>query len=303
MLTPHTPLNLSQFRTKFRGDRECYEYLFSPRSGMPFSCPRKGCHCRHWTLLERTIPGSAGKRAFRKCKACGHQESATAGTVFHGSRLALKDWFQLFWWAASVDGLRVAKLGAASAGSMPMYFGSAATPYRCVDVIRRVMGHRPRLSDVVRVGLMYVGPPGSGYNRVGLAVSERKQEVRLGLLADFAPQTIGGFLKGAVEPGTRLITCDWDGFAHLTAGSEYLRELAPPVFTSSERALQLDFKLAEVSSDLHKWLSAVGWSGIRQRNFAGYLAEFGFRYACRRKGSNRGYRFKRLICQALQTPR
>jgi ISXO2-like transposase domain len=298
----HTVRNLQDFQLRFPSDERCYEYLFKLRCRTRFTCPRPGCGCRTSREMERVLPNNV-ERDFRVCTACGFQESATAGTIFHGSRITLKDWFQVLWWAAAEEGLNAAKLGKGSPRAMKVRFGSAATPYRCVEIIRRIMAQVPPLKESVFLGLTRVGPTGDEspgkLKLVGLALSERYQEARVSWLPDDSQSAIDAFLAEHVEPGAKIITSGWDGFSHMS-DLGYQRETATIIAGGSEPEFQADFRLVGLASRLQQWLSDVGWQIIDRRNFFGYLVEFSFRYACSRKGGNAGFRFTKLLRQALE---
>jgi transposase-like protein len=58
--------------------------------------------------------GLTGKRrgsVAHRCRACAHHFSATPGTIFHGTRLALRDWFLAIYLMGSIqEGIRPAQL-------------------------------------------------------------------------------------------------------------------------------------------------------------------------------------------------
>jgi len=83
---PSFPGALLEFRRRFAGEEECRRYLLESRWPNGCQCPR----CNHRDACELR------SRALLKCKVCGHQASATVGTVLHGSKLPLSAWF----WAA-----------------------------------------------------------------------------------------------------------------------------------------------------------------------------------------------------------
>jgi rubredoxin len=76
-----------EFQRRFATEEACRDYLFASRWPEGFRCRACG-----W--------GEAGemhrRRLVWQCKRCGHQTSATAGTVMHGTHTSLRTWF----WAA-----------------------------------------------------------------------------------------------------------------------------------------------------------------------------------------------------------
>ena len=72
---------------RFPDDAACARYLVALRWPDGFRCPRCA-HDHAWMLKTKAWT--------YECARCGKQTSVTAGTVMHGSKLALTVWF----WAA-----------------------------------------------------------------------------------------------------------------------------------------------------------------------------------------------------------
>ena len=81
------PRSLHEFQRWFPDNDACAAYLAEQRCPDGFVCPSSG-HGKGWRLP--TKPRS------HECAGCRRQTSVTAGTVMHGSKLALTTWF----WAA-----------------------------------------------------------------------------------------------------------------------------------------------------------------------------------------------------------
>ena len=81
------PDSLIAFQRMFPHDDACAAWLASVRWPEGFECPRCG-HDHGWALR--------GKAHTFECARCHRQTSVTAGTILHGSKLALTVWF----WAA-----------------------------------------------------------------------------------------------------------------------------------------------------------------------------------------------------------
>ena len=84
---PDYPRSLVDFQRRFPDDAACAHYLAALRWPDGFSCPSCG-HAQAWAL--RTKPWTY------ECRGCRCQTSVKAGTILHGSKLALTTWF----WAA-----------------------------------------------------------------------------------------------------------------------------------------------------------------------------------------------------------
>lgn len=90
------PANLLQFEELYGTDDACRAMLVAARWPHGFVCPR----CQHpggWRHAERPLI---------ECAACGYQQSATAGTLFHGAKLPLSKLFRLLYmFVAEKDGV------------------------------------------------------------------------------------------------------------------------------------------------------------------------------------------------------
>ena len=84
------PDSLIAFQRMFPHDDACAAWLASVRWPEGFECPRCG-HDHGWALR--------GKAHTFECARCHRQTSVTAGTILHGSKLALTVWF----WAAYLN--------------------------------------------------------------------------------------------------------------------------------------------------------------------------------------------------------
>src|SRR3989338_5434589 len=81
---PYHDLSLLDFQNRFPDERSCVEYLVQMRWPNGCSCPKK-CDAK----IDR-LQGVAGVFQCRKCKS---RMYATAGTMFHKSRIPLRKWF------------------------------------------------------------------------------------------------------------------------------------------------------------------------------------------------------------------
>ena len=80
--------NWDDFYRAFPDEGACARYLLALEWPAGFLCPRRGC--------RTCSPVSGRPRAFQRTR-CRRQFSVTAGTVMHGSRPPLRDWFRAMW--------------------------------------------------------------------------------------------------------------------------------------------------------------------------------------------------------------
>ena len=77
------PKNQKEFDCRFCDESACIEYLYQLRWPEGFSCSKCG-HTEYWK----------SGRGLYICQACEHNQSVTAGTIFHSTKKPLSDWFK-----------------------------------------------------------------------------------------------------------------------------------------------------------------------------------------------------------------
>ena len=73
---------IQQFRQHFGEEEQCWRRLTEWRWPRGFVCPRGGGGSRGYRKAKRV----------HECRVCGYQGSVTAGTIFHKTRVPLRDW-------------------------------------------------------------------------------------------------------------------------------------------------------------------------------------------------------------------
>jgi hypothetical protein len=87
-LPADTPTSVTSFARRFADERGCAQHLAALRWPDGFRCRK--CQGRAaWQLVVRP-------RVY-ECRACGTQNSVTAGTVMHRSKVSLVEWFWAAW--------------------------------------------------------------------------------------------------------------------------------------------------------------------------------------------------------------
>lgn len=280
------PRSLLEFEQRFATDEACLDYLAELRWGGSFSCPVCGC-AEFWQM----------KRQLRCCRACRHQTSVTAGTIFHRARKPLSLWFRAMWHITNQ------KYGANAMGlQRALGLGSYQTAWEWLHKLRRAMVRpgREMLSGVVQVDETYIGGKkkgkrgrgAAGKTVVAIAVEDKEQDgigrVRLATTPDASASSLDAFLTRTVAHGSHIITDDWGGYTN-TADTGYTRE----VWASN------DLKLPHmIASLLKRWLLGTYQGAARKSHLDYYLDEYTFRFN-RRTFLSRGKLFYRLAQQAL----
>ena len=282
---PHT---LDELEKRFTTEEACAEYLAALRWPGGFVCP-KCAGSEAW----RT------QRGLWHCRRCGLQTSATAGTVFHRSRKPLILWFRAMWHIVSQ------KYGANALGlQRVLELGSYETAWHWLHKLRHAMVRpgRDRLSGSVQLDETYLGRRGRGGKRgrgaegkemIVIAVEDKGARkmgrIRLRHVPDGKARSLNPFATSAIEPGSTVLTDDYQGYAQLPSLG-YIRAIVTP------DELRLPHLVASL---LKRWLLGIYQGAVRPSHLGYYLDEYTFRFN-RRTSRSRGKLFYRLVQQALQ---
>ena len=246
------PRTLGEFDRWFATEDSCRQYLIKVRWPSGFRCPR--CASGDAWLTQRGL---------MHCKGCGHQSSITAGTIFHGTRSALRQWFQAMWWVTAQ------KNGASALGLQRILgLGSYETAWTWLHKLRRAMVRR-----------------GTAIGRI------RLQRVR-----DSSAASLLTFVRQAITPGSRVVTDGLQSYRGLAAaGYVHKRKV---VQGSGEAPDALLPRVHRVASLLKRWLLGTHQGRPDRAHLPYYLDEFTFRFN-RRTARHRGLLFYRLLQQAV----
>ena len=271
------PRDWEEFGRFFPDEGACAEYLERMSWPHGFVCP----------ACDAGQPPWRGSRRRLVCRACGHQTSVTAGTLFEGTRTPLRLWLVAAWRVATAEqGVSARRL------QLDLGLGSYETAWTMLHRFRRAMvrSGRPRLIGLVEAGVrdLPTRPPGAV---VALAVEDRGQEagrVRMQRLAGRGAAQLAGFVAAAVEPATTVR-------APAAAGPHLARRGYAPEPARSMRYLDL------VAERLNGWLRGTHRGTASAVQLDWYLDEFTFRWN-RRSATHRGLLFYRLLEEAVVTP-
>ncbi len=290
------PRNLIEFGEFFPDDRACVAYLERLRWGDGFTCPDGHVADAPWR----------SSRGLLICPTCRRQVSATAGTVFEGTR-KLRHWFLAAWEVTSQ------KYGANALGlQRTLGLGSYKTAWSWLHKLRRamVLPDRDLLSGEVEVDESYLGGEEPGVrgrrtiNRAIILIAAENKggkigRIRLRRTLDLTSKSLQGFIVDIAEPGSLIHTDGWQGYASIKKkGFEHRVTVTR---TASEPA-HIPFPgVHRVASLLKRWCLGTHQGAISKDHLNYYLDEFTFRFN-RRTSKARGLLFYRLIAQAVATP-
>ena len=292
MSEPAYPRTLAEFDRQFATEQGCRQYLADLRWPAGFCCP----------CCQATDAWLTG-RGLMHCSVCGAQTSVTAGTVFHRTRRPLRLWFQVMWWVCGQ------KNGSSALGLKRLLgLRSYQTAWAWLHKLRRAMvcPGRERLTGAVEVDETFVGgwEEAGGRRRVGkkalVAVAAEIRgratgRIRLARAADSRAESLGGFVKQAVAPGTRVLTDGLRSYGGL-GESGYVHEIKVP--KHRKEAVVMLPRVHRVVSLLKGWLVGTHQGRVESAHLPYYLDEFVFRFNRRTAGS-RGLLFHRLAQQAV----
>ncbi len=268
------PRTLIEFQEMFPDEEACWVHLRAVRWPKGFECP--ACQHGESSWLAR--------RRLEQCRACRRQTSLTAGTVLHGTRVALRVWFLAFFF-----------LGRHKKGISALQFqrdtglGSYQTAWTLLHKVRAALGEAGErlLVGSVEVDETYVGAPEKGlrggrqYGKkviVTAAVENCEKAagaLRLGRVDDLTGEQLGGFVEGAVDPARSTVLTDaWQGYMGLPRrGFRHRCETQG----RGERAAELLPWAHTIFSNLKTWLRGT-YHGVSKKHLGRYLREFEYRF-------------------------
>jgi transposase-like protein len=289
---PRTILELEQ---RFSTDEACRDYLLSLRWPDGFICPR----CQ-------------GKEAWRAsrgrfvCRACRHQTSVTAGTIFQDTRKPLTLWFRAIW-------LITSQKNGASAASVQQILGlqSYQTAWTWLHKLRRAMvrPNREKLKGIVETDETFVGgedPKGGAWiDQKALVVIAAEEDgtgigrIRIATIPTATRAHLHGFVKQTIEVGSVIHTDGRSAYEGIDSLGYTHRRTVLLGHQDKNAASKLLPRVHRVASLLKRWLLGTHQGAVSAEHLDYYLDEFTFRFN-RRTSRSRGKLFFRLLQQAVQ---
>jgi transposase-like protein len=276
MARPSFPKSLAEFQERYSTEEACAAYLAQSRWPDGFSCPR----CQHGEAF--LLP----RRSISQCKACGYQGSVTAGTIMHGTRTPLVQWFRAAYLMTTfTPGVSALQL------KRQLGLGSYQTAWTMLHKLRKatVNPARERLRGKVEVDDAYVG--GKEEDVVGRQVATKTPvvvavevrgkasgRIRLRAVPDMSGDSLVPFVQEVVEPGTTVNTDGWSGYEGLKKAG-YKHRVRPMKGAKDPSKVLLHAHRA--ISNLKAWLMGTH-HGVSPKHLQTYLDEFAFRFNRRR---------------------
>ena len=298
-------MTFDEFIKQFATEEQCRDYLYHLRWPEGFVCPKCKEQTKAW-LKARNV---------YECSLCRHQTSVIAGTVFQDTRKSLRAWFIAIWWVTTQ------KNGASATGLQQVLgLGSYQTAWTWLHKIRTAMvnPNRTKLSGDVEVDEAYIGGEESEGKRgrgtenkilvaiaVELATKTKGRKgrrpmgrARIQVIPDASKQSLHGFIKANVSPGSTIMTDGWRGYSALDKNG-YVHVVTKKHEAGNEENLMPHVHL--LASLLKRWLLGTHQGAVQDKHIQAYLDEYVFRFN-RRTSVKRGLLFYRLLESAMRIP-
>lgn len=287
-------MDFFQFQKRFSREDSCWKHLVKLRWPDGFVCPR----CGH----EKA--GFHSKRKLHQCKACRYQASATAGTIFHKTKIPLRKWFWFIFLMSSQ------KTGVSIQGLQRLLgIKSYKTAWSMAHKVRKAMADRDasyQLANLVEMDDSYFGPPGRGQRGRGakgkvpvvVAVENRGKKpgfAAMRVVDNLKSAHIAHFAKSKIKEQQTVRTDGYVSYYCLSGcGYELDMRIVGNGPNASKELPWVHTLIANAKSMLRG-----AHHGVSHKYLQRYLDEFCYRF-------NRRYwpsqLFNRLLKAALVTP-
>ena len=295
-------MTIQEFRKGFGEEEQCWRHLTGWRWPRGFACPRCGGDSRGYMKAKRVY----------ECRACGYQASVTAGTIFHKTRVPLRDWF----WA--IYRMSQGKKGV-SAMQLSKEIGVGyPTAWLMQHKIRKAMAEGERaapLKGLVEVDEGYVGGREKGRGQAGrggqskslvaVAVEHRAAgepgekpipgRSALSVIPDARSESLRGFLRENVQPGSAVLTDRFASYSGLSARG--FSHVAIPLGDDPQTAGRFFPWVHITLSNLKRFLLGTHHKP-QSKHLSRYVAEFTYRLNRRWQEANL---FEQLTRACLST--
>jgi transposase-like protein len=267
------PRSIFELGQLFSGDDSCLEYIVEARWPDGFKCPH--CNGTRFYWLET-------RKKMIKCASCREQISLTAGTVMEKTKTSLCKWFTgAYLMTTHTPG--ISALQFQRQVDIPSY----ECAFQILHKIRAsaVRPNRDKLSGYVEVDESWIGghrlgKRGRGAEGKALVVGaievrgKGAARARFRRVRNASHETLSGFIKAHVEPGSIVRTDGWRGYIGIEDyGYQHSREIEE----SPERAALILPHFHRVISNLKAWIIGTH-HGVSPKHMQAYLNEYCFRF-------------------------
>lgn len=281
-----------EFIKRYGCEKACVKALIAQRWPDGFRCPQCGCRDGYWIKKRRSF----------ECSDCGHQASATAGTVLHGTRTKIQTWFLAIYWMASTP-------KAPSASELKRQLG---VTYKTAWTMRRKIVHAlsRRDGELMLCGLVEMDESFVGGRECGAKgrQTERKtivaiavdhtakgscRHAHLQVIPDASSQSLTAAAQKNITFGSTVITDGWPSY-HCLAEQGY--DHMPWVLETPGEASRILPWSHIVISNFKRWV-LNSFHSVSAKHLQAYLNEFCYRLNRR---WNRSDLFRRILNRCLR---
>lgn len=282
------PKTVIEFERRFPDEASCWQFLWEAKWPKGYCCPR--CRGgRAYYVIDRKL---------EECSRCGYQASVTAGTLFHGTRSDLRQWFR------AILEFVIRKHGCNAMDIQRLIGVSYPTAWRWLHKIREAIGRRNRapLAGTVEVDEGYIGGPEKGVfgrNRgskkllVAVAVEVKRRKcgrARLEPVDAASAEALQTFVSDTVSEKARVRTDGLPSYSGLKHVYRHKRIVIGDPATASQK-----FPAVHRVISLFRRLLLGTYHGSWSSKYApAYCEEFEFRFN-RRSSKKRPVLFARII--------
>jgi ISXO2-like transposase domain/Transposase zinc-ribbon domain len=277
------PQNLMEFEEQFATEMACVKYVRSLKWPNGFCCA--ACQgTKSWPLKNRRV---------EECADCGHQESVTAGTLFHQTRKPLRLWFRaVTLWVTSKRSMSAKELSR----QLDIHYETA---WHWCHRLRAAVGEsfgREKLGGAVELDETSLGgsddKASQGRSLAGKkalvigAIEVRGKHlgrVRLEKIPRATPQNVEGFAARNIEPHAFASTRGLLRSKHSMVTRLRRRHISVEEYPSSG-VLRLA-RIHKVFSLFRRTVLGTFHGSVSHKYLQAYLNEFEFRFNRRNAGS------------------
>jgi transposase-like protein/nicotinamide mononucleotide adenylyltransferase len=309
------PMNLLDVTRELATEEQCFSFLEAQRWPNGVRCPV--CGADKISRITRETPSKNKRAQLYQClePTCKQQFSVTSGTIFHGSRVPLSQWFM------AISLVMDAKKGmSAKQLQQHLGLGSYQTAWHMTHRIRKAMDEPAnpfnQLRGIVELDETYVG--GKSKDRYGrarnrkpraekfdmvLGLRERGQHGRVKLIhiPDGKKETIRAAVQEHVVPSPTRIYTD-DASVYDFAFDRELRKKHRSVNHSIEWVVpgtRIHTNTIESAFSLFKRSVTGSFHRVSLKHLHRYLSEF----SCRFNARHDAQRFEKMISRTAQASR
>lgn len=287
MAKKHTGASLISFQQRFSTEQACIEHLAALRWPTGYKCRKCGCDKPYQLRVE--------PRVFM-CSRCNVQDSVTAGTLLHRTKIPLVKWF----WAAYL--LAQDKRGVSAMHLSRELDLRYDTAWNMLHKLRRALADQGAfpLDGVVEIDETYYGGKGGkgsggrclvNENKVlivmaverKLARGKRKLGIKqtgfvagnakVAMLTSASAANLGSFIQASLTQATNMLTDGWAGYTG--PGQKFKHE---PVVQGNPKNAGAILPLVHLQfNNLKSWLNGT-FHGVSPKHLPAYLLEWNYRF-------------------------